>query len=165
MKLYELSDDYKSLAKALESDETLKDDIAPLLADIKGKFDDKAVSIAKLALSINADIETVKAEITRLSKRNTALESKAAWLKEYLFNEMTTANIDKIDGDVLTVSLRKNPASVNILNAAQIPDNFWRVIPEVREPDKKAILTQFKNTGEIVDGVEIVNDKKHLEIK
>ena len=82
MKLYELSDDYQSLVKALDSDETLKNDIAPLLADIKGKFDDKAVSIAKLTLSINADIEPIDSEITRLSKRRTALENKASWLKE-----------------------------------------------------------------------------------
>jgi archaellum component FlaC len=181
MKLYELSDDYKSLVKALDSDETLKDDIAPLLADIKGRFDDKAVSIAKLTLSINADIETIKLEITRLSKRSTALDNKASWLKEYLLKEMQTANIDKVEGDVLTVSLRKNPASVNVINEKAIPKEYMVNIPESWQPDKKKILSLLKNdkytlvaetkqiinkdTGEIIDGFEIINDKKHLEIK
>jgi len=89
-------------------------------------------------------------------------------LEDYPISEKKLSKltgVDNVKGTLVTISLRKNPVSVNILNAEAIPEIYRVVIPESWQPDKKAILTQFKNTGEIVDGVEIVNDKKHLEIK
>ena len=82
MKLYELSDDYRRLLNELDSEDSQHNIVIKILSEIKTQFDDKAVSIAKLTLSINADIETVRSEVTRLSKRSTALENKASWLKE-----------------------------------------------------------------------------------
>jgi len=118
-----------------------------------------------MVLSLKADAETLKLEEQRLSKRRHTIEAKSEWLETYLKNELTNTGVDNVKGTLVTVSLRKNPVSVNILNAEAIPEIYRVVIPESWQPDKKAILTQFKNTGEIVDGCEIINDKKHLEIK
>ena len=165
MKLYELSDDYRNLLEALDGEDSEQDNITAILSQVKEQFNEKVENIGKMVLSLKADAEAVKLEEQRLAKRRKALESKADWLSDYLKNELTNTGVDNVKGTLVTVSLRKNPASVNILNAEAIPEIYRVVIPESWQPDKKAILTQFKNTGEIVDGVEIVNDKKHLEIK
>lgn len=165
MKLYELSDDYRKLQTELDNEETEQDSITAILSQVKEQFDEKVENIGKLILSLKADAEAVKLEEQRLAKRRKTLDEKAEWLKGYLQDELTNTGVEKVKGVLLTVSLRKNPPSINVVDVMQIPDRFWRVIPEVREPDKKAIIEQFKATGEIIDGVEIVTDKKHLEIK
>ena len=165
MKLYELSDDYRMLQTELDNEETEQGDITAILSQVKEQFDEKVENIGKLILSLKADAEAVKLEEQRLAKRRKALEEKSDWLKGYLQDELTNTGVEKVKGVLLTVSLRKNPPSINVVNAIQIPENYWRTIPEVREPDKKAILEQFRATGEIVDGVEIITGKKHLEIK
>ncbi len=165
MKLYELSEDYRKLLTELDNEESQQDNIAAILSEVKEQFNDKVENIGKMVLSLKADAETLKLEEQRLSKRRHTIEAKSEWLETYLKNELTNTGVDNVKGTLVTVSLRKNPASVNILNAEAIPKNYRTVIPESWQPDKKAILTQFKNTGEIVDGCEIINDKKHLEIK
>jgi hypothetical protein len=78
---------------------------------------------------------------------------------------MTVANINKIKGDVLDLSLRANPPSVNIIDNDSIPDDYRKIIPESWQPDKISILKAFKDNGEIVSGCEIITDKKTLVIK
>jgi len=165
MKLYELSDDYRKLLTELDNEESQQDNITAILSEVKEQFNEKVENIGKMVLSLKADAETLKLEEQRLSKRRHTIEAKSEWLETYLKNELTNTGVDNVKGTLVTVSLRKNPASVNILNAEAIPEIYRTVIPESWQPDKKAILTQFKNTGEIVDGCEIINDKKHLEIK
>jgi hypothetical protein len=165
MKLYELSDDYRKLLTELDNEESQQDNITAILSEVKEQFNEKVENIGKMVLSLKADAETLKLEEQRLSKRRHTIEAKSEWLETYLKNELTNTGVDNVKGTLVTVSLRKNPASVNIINAEAIPEIYRVVIPESWQPDKKAILTQFKNTGEIVDGCEIINDKKHLEIK
>jgi RNA recognition motif-containing protein len=78
---------------------------------------------------------------------------------------MLLSGIDKITGQLMTLSLRKAPPSVLILNQDEIPNEYFRIIPETKEVNKSSILEHFKSSGEIIKGIDIVTDKKTLMIK
>lgn len=65
--------------------------------------------------------------------------------------------IDKIDAGLFKVRLQKNPPSINIVSEKAIP-NTYRV-PQPDKIDTKGLLAAVKQ-GVVIDGVELVTDKK-----
>ncbi len=166
MKLYELTAEYRFLEDALvASVDDEHDDLQAKLDEIIGQVEAKAENVGKYILGLTAEAEGIKTEIDRLTARRGTISRKAEWLKSYLLSQMVAADIDKIKRDVLTVSVRVNPPSVQVEVENAIPTEFWRVIPESYEVDKKAVLEHVKATGEIVPGCHIVTDKKSLVIR
>jgi hypothetical protein len=165
MKLYELADNYNALKSLLDEDGATEEAVKGQLQIIEENFNAKAENIGKVILSLDSDTVALAEEIKRLSARKQATERKADWLKSYLLTEMLNTKTDKIKGQLLTVSVRNNPPSVNIVNPDLIPEAYRRIIPETWQPDKTAILLAVKNMGEIVPGCEIITDKKSLSVK
>lgn len=165
LRLYELTDQYRVLQQAIDNEEVEEEAFQESLSQLKAEFGDKVGNIGKLVLSLNATMEAVKSEEERLRSKRQVLEHKADWLRAYLLNEMTAAGIDKVKQDVVAISVRVNPPSVNILNLEAIPQQFRRVIPETWQPAKKEIVDYWKDTGKICAGVEIISSKKSIIIK
>ena len=65
----------------------------------------------------------------------------------------------------MTIAVRINPPSVKVVDEAVIPQCFKRLIPEQWQVDKKAILENWKDERPTPEGVEIVTDRKRVEIK
>lgn len=169
MKLYELAPQYRALTEYLSeetdgvkfNEESFKAQLAQITVELK----DKAVNIGKLILENNAEVEGISKELERLTSRKRIIESKTEWLKNYVTVEMQNADLDRIEGVVLTLSLQKSPPSCIILDEKIVPKKFIKVIPEQRQVDRLNILKNFKETGEIPEGVNIVVDKKFLRIR
>jgi len=166
-KLYKLTENYQTIEAMLgqEIDYITQEEVIQTLANIKDEFEEKVSSIGKLVLELKSDIESVKAEEDRLAKRRVAFANKMEWLKNYLLVEMQSANILKVKRDVISVSVQNNPPSAELIDIDEVPEQYIRVIPEKRELDKKAIIEHFKDTGEIVSGVDIITDKKFVSIR
>ena len=77
---------------------------------------------------------------------------------------MERLGITKMDTELGTLSIAKNPLSVEIENEDEIPTEFKQEIVTIKI-DKTAIKNHFKETGEVVSGVQIVDDKTSLRIK
>lgn len=165
MQLYKLSEEYNTLKSILEDEGATPEAVQAGLEQTQADFNDKAESIGKLYLSLMGEASAISAEVERLNARKQTAERKAEWLKTYLLNEMLATKTDKIKGDLVTLSVRTNPASVSVIELNALPENFRRIIPETWQPDKKMILDHVKSTGEIPNGCEIVTDKKSLVIK
>ena len=167
VKLYTLTERYKAIENMLdrEIEYISRDEIEETLANIKDEIEDKVSSIGKLVLEMKSDIESVKAEEDRLARRRSGFASKMEWLKLYLLAEMLSTNTLKVKKDVISVSVQSNPPSVELIDLELVPEQYIRVIPEQQEPDKKAIIEQFKDTGEIVPGINIITDKKFVSIR
>ena len=163
--LYELADQYRFLTLTAEDEEVDADKLQTSLAEVKDQLGNKVENIGKFCLSLKATLEAIKAEETRLASRRQVIENRIDWLRNYLLQEMTVAGIDKVQRDVLTVSIRVNPPSVNVIREDDIPQEYRVVIPETWHPDKKLIIEHFKNTGEIIPGVSIIADKKSVQIR
>jgi len=166
-KLYKLTEQYKTIEEMLgrEIEYISQDEIRETLATIKDEIEEKVSSIGKLVLELKSDIESVKAEEDRLARRRSGFTSKMEWLKSYLLVEMLSTNTLKVKKDVISVSVQNNPPSAELINMELVPEQYVRVVPEKREPDKKAIIEHFKETGELVSGVNIITDKKFISIR
>ena len=72
MTLYELTEQYQQLVDMAADAEP--EVLADTLEGIEGEIEDKADNYAKVIRSIAGDIESVQAEIDRLSRRKRAME-------------------------------------------------------------------------------------------
>jgi len=155
-----MTDQYKILQDADEEGFEIA------LRQLRDAIENKAENIGKLWLSLQSNAAAIKAEEKRLMDRRQALENKAERLRVYLQQELELAGIEKVKRDTVTIYLRLNPPSVNVVNEEAIPWEFRRVIPETWEPNKKKIIEFWRQTaGNISPGVEIVSDKKSLVIR
>lgn len=157
-KLYELTEAYTRLMDFAEESDKLQE----ILAELKDDIEYKVENTAKVILSLEADTEEVAGEIARLTAKKKALVNSCDSLREYLLKEMSSCNIDRVKRPIFTVAIRNNPPSVNILDIEVIPETYIRI---KKEADKRAIIDQFKATGEILPGCEMIIDKKSISIR
>jgi len=164
MRLYELTMQYQRLLDEVEEAEgELTDEQWEMLEILDGAFDDKVENLAKFVRSIQADADAVKTERQRLAAREKSLGNKVDWLKRYLQQALEAAGKDKVKGRVLNVSLRRAPVSCIVRDLDLVPPAFKEEVTTIN-PDKTAITRHFKQTGEVLPGVEMVTDKRYLAI-
>lgn len=143
-KLYELTTDLKSILSEDFDEQTLKD----TLEAVGGEFNDKAISIIKLAENLNGDTSVIDAEIKRLQARKSAITNKQKQLREYLIYNMQESGISKVECPLFTASLRKGVEKVIIDNEMLIPDEYAQ-IEVVTKVNKTEIKKQLKAGAEI----------------
>lgn len=168
MNLYEIASDYERVQLAIEEAENIDAlDLIGLLGKIDMAFGEKVLAVARMVKNNLAEANAIKQEEARLSARRKARENAADRLKTWLCEVMQIAAKDKIKDEILTVTCQNSPPSVQVLDWKAIPQEYFRSI-EIDPStlvDKKAVVEHFKETGEIVPGVEIDATKKHVVIR
>ena len=104
----------------------------------------------------------ISAEIMRLNKRKDGFKQYINKAKECLIEQFERDGKRRYDTAFYTISLRRNPASVGVVDVGKLDDRFIRT---KREPDRASILKHFKETGEVIEGVEIEQNKQSIVIK
>ena len=158
-KLYEITNELLKL----ENYDEFSEEHQQILDDVKDDMSSKIESIAKMIKNLEADKSILKAESKRLADRAKATDNKINWLKNYVKDNMTVAGIDKIKGELLTVSLQNVKASVEITDDDLVPVKFKKEIVETRI-SKENILNAYK-AGETVTGVVIYDNNKSVRIR
>ena len=77
---------------------------------------------------------------------------------------MENAWFTKIETALGSLTIAKSPISVEITNEDEVPSEFKQEIVTTKI-DKKAIADNFKQTGEIPNGVIINTENTNLRIK
>jgi len=155
MKLYELTKILADLDDEIDKGNLPPEEIALRLDQFSVQFEFKAAQIARMVLNYESDIAQLKAEEERLNSKRKALVSRSDFLKDYLLSNMRELGINSINYEATRIAIQDNPYSVSEVSINNLSPEFIRVIPEQREPDKKAILEHFKQTGEIPSGCQI----------
>ncbi|KKM78797.1 hypothetical protein LCGC14_1356340 [marine sediment metagenome] len=120
--LYELSPAIKQLLELMEEEGT---DWTASLDELEGLFADKAVALAKLFKTWEAQERVYKTEIERLEGHKKAAQGKQAWAKQYLKGNMEDAGIDHVPGDVVDIKLQNGAPSVIVEDETEIPDAYY----------------------------------------
>lgn len=150
--LYELTSDLREL-QDIDFTEAEESQIEQIKDIIKAQIDTKGTGIIAVIRNEESDIEGIKAEIKRLQDLKKSKENRIENLKKYTKECLEDANIKKVSTSLGNMTVRKNPASVEIIDESLISDDYKRVITEIKV-DKKAILADLKE-GVAIEGAAL----------
>lgn len=148
----------------MENEEITEDEKKKIKEELDLLLQQKSRNVIGYAKNLELTAEAFKMEEERYKNNRKALENKLAKFKEYVKECMERNGITKIETELGALSIAKSPATVEIINQEQVPDEFLRVKTSI-EVDKTAIKKNFKETGEVPDGIRIVTDNTSLRIK
>ena len=171
LSLYTIADNYREslhhITKILEEESELsvqdkqqliEDSLCHLIDDFKTK----ALNVAGFINNMKMELEAVKVAESRMIRRRSSLESKIAYLTEYLFVQCQKTNSTFIKNDELVIAVKNNPPKVIVDNENTIPDIYKEIINTIKI-SKSAIATAIKN-GIEVSGAHLESSQR-LDIR
>ena len=163
MKLYEITENMKSVQLLVDNDELTQDMIADTMEALDLEFKDKAEAVMKVRQGLIAEANAVEVEAERLRRLQNSMQAKAEYLKEYVRINMEAIGSDKLDLDVFKLALRKPIKKLGEIDESKVPSEFFTVVPETRKIDKRSLLAVAKEIG--IEGVELIDGTRALLIK
>lgn len=161
LSLYNITSAFPIIMEQEEMSPSLKEELEKELTTL---LHEKSQNIIGYMRNIELTIDAMKTEEKRISEQRKALENKIENFKSYVKECMESNGFQKIDTGLGSLTIAKNPMSVEIENEDEIPSEFKQEIITTKI-DKNAIKKHIKETGEIIPGVIIVDDKTSLRIK
>ena len=153
MTLYNLSEAYINVLDLID-EENPDSDFLKALRTIESSIEIKAVNIANLIKSLEADAKIIKEEEKRLKQRRESKTNAAASIKQYLSVTMEQMKMDLITSPTRTVAFQDNPPALVITNRDIIPQKYLTLIPEHYETRNDEIKDDLK-AGVEVPGAEL----------
>jgi hypothetical protein len=162
--LYILANEYRAAAERLADLDLDEQTVADTLEGLSGELEAKATNVAMFARNLEATAVAIKEAEAGMAARRKAIENRAAGLRRYLLGAMQSTGISKIETPHMVLSIRNNPESVDIFDAAQVPAEYMRQPePPPPAPDKTAIKAAIKS-GHDVPGAKLTQSQR-LEVR
>lgn len=162
--LYELVGIYEEFSRVYNQAETEEEmlEAEALLLESESNLVEKIENISRLVKNFEAERDSFKREANRLNSKARSSDNKVKNLKRYLEDSLNYAGVERVKGDIFTVSLQNNPLSLSVSDLSDIPEEFIRTPePTVK---KRELLNYIKSTGEVFEGVKL-EQKKSLRIR
>ncbi|HEM3648145.1 TPA: siphovirus Gp157 family protein [Streptococcus suis] len=156
--LYELTGIFKQIAEMEGIDEETKLDTLESI-DWTEQFEEKVENTVKVIKNKEADVDQLKEEIDRLTKRKKSIENDITRLKTGLQGAFEITGHDKIKTLLFTVSLANNQPSV-VVDEDLLPKKYFI---QTLIPDKTAIKELLK-AGKKVKGA-VLQESRSLRIR
>lgn len=161
LRLYEITN---AFPKIMENEEMTEEDKKKVEEELTLLLQQKSQNIIGYTKNIELTINAMKEEEDRIATNRKMLENKLSRFKDYVKECMENNGFTKIETGLGTLSIAKSPASVEITNEDEIPNEFKQEVVTVKV-DKTKIKNNFKETGEIPAGVNIITTNTNLRIK
>ncbi|ABK91898.1 Mu Gam-like end protection [Streptococcus phage SMP] len=156
--IYELTGIFKQIAEMEGIDEGTKLDTLESI-DWTEQFEEKVENTVKVIKNKEADVDQLKEEIDRLTKRKKSIENDITRLKTGLQGAFEITGHDKIKTLLFTVSLANNQPSV-VVDEDLLPKKYFI---QTLKPDKTAIKELLK-AGKKVKGA-VLQESRSLRIR
>lgn len=161
LSLYQITNAFPML---IEQEEMSEEDKKKVEKELIELLQQKSQNLIGYTRNIELTIEAMKNEEKRISEQRKTLENRLTKFKEYVKECMEQGGITKLETPLGTLSIAKNPVSVEIINEDEIPNEYKTQIITTKI-DKTKIKDNFKKTGEIPAGVNINTQNTSLRIK
>lgn len=161
LSLYQIT---SAFPKLMENEEITEEDKTKIEEELTLLLQSKSQNTIGYVKNIELTIEAMKNEEKRISEQRKALENRLVNFKEYVKECMEKNGFTKIETTLGTLSIAKNPISVEIVNEDEVPNEYKKEVVTTKI-DKKAIAENFKFTGEIIAGVKMNTQNTSLRIK
>ena len=164
MKLYDITHALAVIHQQLDdAGGELTVDLEAELDRVQMAMTEKIEHLGRWVANLGAREDVLDIEIDRLRAKRDQQTRLRDRLKEYVKTSMEHAGCAKLEYDLFTVRVQKNPPSLDILDATKIPARFLTIIPATTEPNRKAIVEALKQ-HESVEGTQLITNKTHLRI-
>lgn len=164
LSLYNITNKFVELMDKAQEGELTEEEYNQLGEELAIQLQQKGSNIIGYTKNIELTINAMKEEEKRIAENRESLESKLDKFKQYVKENMERLGITKMDTELGTLSIAKSPTSVEIINEDEVPSEFKQEIITVKI-DKTKIKNNFKETGEIPTGVNIITTNTNLRIK
>ena len=161
LSLYEITSGFPAL---MENEEIKEEDKKKIEEELTVLLQKKSQNIIGYTKNIELTINAMKEEEKRIADNRKVLENKISKFKEYVKECMENNGFTKIETELGTLSIAKSPTSVEIVNEDEVPNEFKQEVVTIKI-DKTKIKNNFKETGEIPTGVNIITTNTNLRIK
>ena len=138
---YDMAEDADERAEALEA-----------LEGIEAEMTDKADAIARIVRNYRAEVEGLKAEEQRLALKRRSRENAIERLQRVMLDAMQATGAEKVQTSIGAWRVQANPWSCEVTDLASVPEE-WHIKVEDKI-DRAGLVRHFRETGEMVDGVE-----------
>lgn len=162
--LYNITNKFVDLMNKAEEGELTEEEYNQLGEELALELQQKGSVIIGFTQNEESLITAIDTQIKRLQELKKLKQNKLDKFKQYVKDNMERLGITKMDTELGTLSIAKNPMSVEIESEAEIPEQFKQQVITTKI-DKTAIKNHFKETGEIIPGTRIIDDKTSLRIK
>ena len=156
MRLYEITQDIAELEELINNEELTEDEVIEVKTMIESVLNEKAEQIAYVIKNKESDIKAIKEEEKRLKEKRKSVEKSAERLKSYVLENLLMLDKKKIKTSVGDIAIRKSQA-VEVSSDVNVLDDRFKRVKTTVEADKTALKEAIKS-GEVVDGVEIVEN-------
>ncbi len=164
LKLYEITQgmiDQLDIFLESEGSDLDKENYSEIILFLKDELRSKSSSIIQYIQNLQMLNKSAKEEVERLQKLIKTRSNKIERLKNYLVGTLQALEVKKIETDLGSYGLRKNP-KVDVYDISVLPEEFIRETIE-RKADKEKIKEYIKANGEL-QGARIV-DGYSLQIR
>jgi hypothetical protein len=114
----------------------------------EGDFKDKAVRIGYVIKRSKADIETIDAELERLTKIKKQRQTTIENLTSITLNHMLSLGIESATDGLTTLSTCIGKWSVDVENAESLPSEYQRIKTTI-EPNKVLLLANRESLQDV----------------
>jgi hypothetical protein len=160
--IYQIEQSYNQLAEELiENGGELTPSLEEALAITEEQLQNKSVAYSFVIKQMDADIDTIDAEIKRLQAAKKQREKATEYLKERIKHAMELFQIEEIKTPLVKINFRKSE-TVEVDDVNSLP-MAYKTVKVTEQADKAAIKAAIK------DGVEVTNCRiethRNLQIK
>lgn len=163
LSIYDIANKFIELFEKAQEGELTEQEVQEQGNELALILKNKGTSIIAYARNTESLIEAMKIEEKRIADNRKNLENRLEKFKDYVKDNMQRLNIIKLESELGTLLISKNPASVEILDENLIPSEYKKEKITVAV-DKVAIKNALKE-GKNIQGVKLVDDKTSLKIK
>ena len=97
-----------------------------------------------------------------MKERMDRLHERARKKRALVLEVMTEADLPNVTEPDFTVSLRKSPSSLLVLDEEEVPEDYW--VPQPAKLNKAALLQALKADQE-VPGVQLSNGQPTITVR
>lgn len=163
LSLYNIKCDFIELFEKAENEELTQEEIEKQGNNLALALQNKSISVIGYIRNTELMSDAIKSEIERLTAMKKAIDTRVDKFKEYVKINMQDLGLEKIQNELGTLSITKNPASVEIYDENLIA-NEYKKEKVTMTIDKTAIKNAIKS-GKDVQGARLIEDKTSLRIK
>ena len=161
--LYELTNELNGLNYLVDNGDLTVDDVADTVEALNLEFEDKVKGCLMARQNLVGKCAAIESELSRLTALAKSKNNQIDSISEYIKSNMIETGTNKLDLGIFVVTIKKASKKLGDIDEDKIPSRYFKVIPESKKLDKRALLSDAKK--EDIEGVELADSERGMTIK